>query len=140
MKIAESMENTKSRIFFSSLRGTLLAVFLVVLITLCISGTAISQDKGKDIVDREHYMQLEKEYLTNVKTILEENGYQNSGVTMTKVMEEDGNREYTITIHNSKINMLSEMEQEALLSKFREIGFPISSCFFCHEFLKCEAS
>ena len=51
---------------------------------------------------------------TYMKQYLNENGYRNSGVTLTYALEEDGSPDYTFTIHHKKINSMSETERGAL--------------------------
>ena len=50
-------------------------------------------------------------------SISNENGYRNSGVTLTYALEEDGSPDYTFTIHHKKINSMSETERGALSAK-----------------------
>ena len=61
----------------------------VVSITIAffISGTVVSQADGKVTVDEEHFPLLEEEYVEEIKGLLDELGYENSGVNLTMVAD-----------------------------------------------------
>ena len=59
--------------------------------------------------DKAEY-QIQEICLKNeIRSCLEEMGYFNSGITMTKVMEADGSREYSVLIHHSDLDMENEV-------------------------------
>ncbi len=115
--------------------------FLAVLILLmCITGvfikgTVVSQAKSKIQEENKIYHEMEKTYIKEVKAVLEEAGFENSGVNLTKVIDENGGRAYTLLIHNSRINKLESEEKEALLLKLEGICFGDETCVIYHEFL-----
>lgn len=114
----------------------IVTILLVLVIAGSISGTVLSQAKGKPSVDNKHYQQLEREYLASVKGILTDEGFRNSGVTITKIIEEDGSRQYQVLIHHGKLDRLSEQEKETLTLQLAQIDFPVEDCSFFHEFLE----
>lgn len=90
--------NMKKKVF-----NLLLVVIAVIVIAFCIKGTAYSMEKNDGSTDMErYYISLEKEYVSEVKAILDSEGYTNAGVMMTKMVSVDGNRDYTLTIHHKK--------------------------------------
>ncbi len=111
---------------------------LVVVSALCISGTVISQEKGKSRVEEQYYHQVEQEYVKAMRTFLAEAGYKNSGVTMTYVLLENGSREYTITIHHKKISALDELQKQQLKQECKKVDYPVEDCIFYHEFLEAD--
>ncbi len=113
-------------------------VILVLTIALCISATAISQAKNDHRAETEYYRDMEQEYVRELRSFLGENGYHNSGVTMTEVVETDGSRNYTVTIHHQKIKNLSMQEKEALLASCRELEFVGGICSISHKFLETD--
>lgn len=112
-----------------------ITAILVLISGLCISGTVISQEKGRSKVEEKYYRQIEQEYVKEMRAFLAESGYKNSGVTMTYVLTEDGNRRYTVTIHHKKISALDEMCKQQLKEACKKVDFPVENCVFYHEFL-----
>ncbi|MDE7404890.1 MAG: hypothetical protein K2M81_07280, partial [Lachnospiraceae bacterium] len=78
------------------------------------------------------------EYVKKIRKLLTERGYCNSGVTMNRVVQEDGSRQYTVTIHHRRIMQLNEEQQKELLDECRMIDFPVEDCIFCYEFLETD--
>ena len=59
--------------------------------------------------DKAEY-QIQEICLKNeIRSCLEEMGYYNSGITMTKVMEADGSREYSVLLHHSDLDTKDEV-------------------------------
>ena len=54
--------------------------------------------------DKTEYQLQEIELKHKIRNCLEEQGYYNSGITITKVMEADGSREYTVLLHHSDLD------------------------------------
>jgi len=96
-------------------RGTFLfaaaTILLIAISAFCITGTVISQS-NKNGEEMEYYYRMqEKEMLEQTKEQLAQLGYANSGVTLTRVVDVDGSREYTFTIHHRKIDKMTETER-----------------------------
>ena len=124
------MRNLKSHLL--SIIGSLI---LVLIIAFCISGTVASQNgHSREAVER-YYDELERDYLTELKSMLAREGYKNSGVTMTRVIDEEGTRSYTVTIHHGLIDKLSVKEKELLSKACGEVLFADAECSFSHNFL-----
>lgn len=121
-----------------NLFGGIFTLLLLLLCIFCISGTVISQEKGKSKVEEKYYHQMEQAYVKEIRAFLNERGYKNSGVSMTYILEEDGSRDYTVTIHHKRIEKLGEEGREKLLEECRQIEFPAEDCGFCHKFLETD--
>ena len=115
-----------------------ITVILILMTALCVSGTVFCQGRGANPVEEESYRMMEQEYVAKVRDLLEEKGYCNSGVTMNRVIEEDGSRVYTVTIHHRRIKKLDPARQEELIHECEKIDFPVEDCSFCHEFLETD--
>lgn len=113
---------------------TIITVALVLIIAFCISETVIGQDKGDAKAKEQYYQTAEREYVQEIRRLLKEEGFSNSGVTMNRVIEADGTREYTVTIHHRRIEGLSDEQKKGLLSECQELGFPVENCSIFHEF------
>lgn len=104
---------------------TISALVLVGITAFCISGTVHSREKMEYREREKYYRELEAEYVKEIRFFLNEEGYSNSGVTMTKVIDEEENRSYTVAIHHRGIGNLQQEEQEQLqkeLSQIKEEG------------------
>lgn len=114
----------------------LVSLLLLFVIIFCISGTVVSQSKNGSKVEAKYYRELEQTYVAEVRSFFEERGYEHCGITMTRVIEEDGGRDYTVVVHHKKLERLSEGEKEKILEECGEIEFPVRECSFSHIFLE----
>lgn len=85
-------------------------VVFILIIVLCIGATVKSE--SRDEAQRMENRAREQQLMSNMRQYLEENGYRNSGVTLTYAVDEEGSCDYTFTIHHKKINAMSETERE----------------------------
>jgi len=113
----------------------LVTVFFILSLWFFISEKVMSQNSGTVTVDEEAFLELEGNYLSQVKAYLEDEGFQNSGVALTRVVEADGSRRYEITLHHKKLNKLSREEKEELKESIEELAFGVSGCEFQIKFL-----
>lgn len=114
----------------------IISILLIFVIAFCISGTVICQSSHAGRIGEKYYREMEAAYVNDIRSLLTAKGYENSGITMTYVIDVDGMRTYTVTIHHGKIDRLSEEEKQELLAECREVAFPDKECGFCHNFLK----
>lgn len=98
---------------------TFIFVFVIVsMVTITVNAT---EDKRLQH-NNEYYEELEEQYIEALRSSLEENGYRNAGITMTKVFYENGEREYTVRLHHRRMEKLSKAEQDALLENISQIA------------------
>ncbi len=110
-------------------------ICLVAVIAFCITGTVVSQSNVNVQELENYYREQERQLLAETKGYLTELGYRNSGVTLTRVVDEDGAREYTFTIHHGKIDRMEEAERKELAGELSKIAVMEGDCKFYHEFL-----
>ncbi|MBR3825778.1 MAG: hypothetical protein IKJ39_11355 [Lachnospiraceae bacterium] len=113
----------------------LFTVFMILSLWFFISEKVMSQNNGTVTVDEAAFLELESNYLSQVKVYLEEEGFRNSGVALSRVIETDGSRSYEITLHHKKLNELSLEEQKKLKADIEELAFGVSGCEFQVTFL-----
>ena len=89
-------------------------VLLVLITVFCTTGTVMGMEKENVKVDAKFYRQMEQDYVSQVREYLNDEGYNNSGVALTKVYYEDGDREYTLNVHHKRIEKLTSAEREQL--------------------------
>lgn len=120
-------------------KGTFLFIvttaFLVAISAFCITTTVLSQSNIGEQELENYYREQEKELLCQTKQQLKDLGYTNCGVTLTRVVDEEGNREYTFTIHHGKIDKMSMEERDALAAELACDITLTEKCSFYHEFL-----
>ena len=108
-------------------------VVLILIIVLCVGGTARSE--SRDEAQRVENRVQEQQLLTDVRQYLKDNGYANSGVTLTYVTDADGDPEYTFTIHHKRINDMSEEEREAFSAQLMQACNASGSYSISYEYL-----
>ncbi len=108
----------------------LFSVMLVLGLALFISETVMSQTEGNISVDEKHIQVLEQEYVSEIREYLDAAGYRNSGVTLTKVVDTDGSRSYSVALHHKGLHKLELAEQEALFQEVKDLAFQVAGCNF----------
>ena len=110
-------------------------VLLVLATALLFGATAKS---GTDIrigETEEYYLAKERELTVKIAELLRQKGFENSGIMVTRVVEEDGSRRYTVTVHHGRIDDMSDKEREELLECLADLSFTDDACSFTHRFL-----
>lgn len=112
----------------------LVAAALVVITVLMVYSTRqhIQQRKG-DAIQREeteeNYREMEEQYRLQVQEVMTQAGYPNSGVTMTYVTGENGDRQYTVQIHHRRLEKMKAEEQEQLKRQVLDVTGQMGACF-----------
>ena len=110
------------------------AAALVVVTILMVHSTRqhIDQRKGDAIQQEEteeNYREMEEQYLSQVQAVMARAGYPNSGVTMTYVTGENGDRQYTVQIHHRRLENMKTEEQEQLKQQVQDATGQMGACF-----------
>lgn len=112
------------------------AVMGLSMIIIFMTTMTVRSQSNIEVAEMErYYRDLETEMVREVRGLLNDKGYDNSGVSLTRVVEEDGSREYTLTVHHRKITQLSDEDKEALKLQLQECNFKAENCSFNQEFL-----
>lgn len=111
----------------------MITVLLILVIAFCVKGTVFSKENHERARENHYFAALEEEYLKQAKGLLEEQGYHNCGVTMTRVTLENGSREYTVLLHHRKLQKLSEVERERLVDTLSDMEFDHEICSFAYD-------
>lgn len=112
-----------------------LTLCLVLVSAFCITGTVMSRSNPGEQEWENYYRVQERELVQETREYLGQNGFSNSGVTLTRVIDEKGKREYTITVHHGKIDNMDEDSRESLKKELSTLVFEADNCTFYHEFL-----
>lgn len=128
------MKNTKEAKWRNC--GFILATIVLLLITtLSIAGTVYSKEADRYRVDDGCIKEQEQEYLQQVKAVLQNYNCNNSGITMTKIIDENGDREYYVKLHHKKINAMDLAEKAELRRDLENVGFSKEKFTIFYEFL-----
>ena len=98
-----------------------LAVAVVTFITTSI--TVTSCKKGAATYNAAYYHQLEQAYVKEARKVMNEQGYFDAGITMTRRMNEAGDRIYTVKVHHNRLNNASFEKTNALMELLSNIPF-----------------
>ncbi|MBR1691944.1 MAG: hypothetical protein IJ711_04130 [Lachnospiraceae bacterium] len=110
----------------------MMTILLSAVIVISCRQTVQAQRESRVLADAQSVHIMEEEYETKVKEVLHANNLTNAGVMMTKVIYADGRREYTVKIHDRRLETLSADDRTKLLVQLSEIGFPLSECQISH--------
>ncbi len=113
-----------------------ITVILSGIIIFCTTQTVLAQGKSNQMMDAKYYRRIEQDYVKRVRVYLNEEGYENSGVTLTKVIESDGERTYTLKIHHKRMDYLDVWEKEVLKAELFERADGLLTENFSQEFLE----
>ena len=112
-----------------------MTMLLIIIILFCSTQTVLSQSRGISKEQRQYYADMEKEYLSNIESLLYKKGYLHSGINIRWVSDVEGLRDYTVMIHHSRIDSLDIHEKEALLNELKTVEFKDSGAIFSYEFI-----
>lgn len=109
-------------------------VITVLALTFLCSMNGIAAEKSTKACreTESYYYELEQEYLKAMREYLNQEGYMNSGVMLTRTVYEDGSRAYLIRVHNSKFGGMTAEEKEMLIVELSEKAFVEENCSFEH--------
>ncbi len=107
-----------------------LTMLLVMALALGMRSTVSSQSEADVSVDEASYIALEGEYVKLLRSLLTEEGYENCGINLTRVVDGDGARAYSIVLHHKYLDKLTEEEQQALWEELTGAAFHFSNCSF----------
>lgn len=117
-------------------RGFVAATVLLVLIAVfSFAGTAVCRAESCREDLENHYMTLERQLVQDTRDYLELRGFSHSGVMLNRVVDADGSREYTVTIHHRAIDRMPEQERMELAAALGELAFELEDGSFEYEFL-----
>lgn len=98
-----------------------LAVAVVTFITTSITVTSCKKGAASD--NAAYYHQLEQAYVKEARKVMNEQGYFDAGITMTRRMNEAGDRIYTVKVHHNRLNNASFEKTNELMELLSNIPF-----------------
>ena len=107
------------------------ATFILILISAFFMTKTVRGQVDHELAACEKYYQvLEQEYVSEIRAYLNEQGFENSGVTLTRIIDEQGIREYQITLHHRYLEKLSTEDRDAIFTAIKNMAFENTGCIF----------
>ncbi len=119
-------------------RFYMLTLGVIILLFSIATITVNGQGEHDIAMEREYYEELEEDYVVRLREMLGNKGYSNAGITMTKIYQADGSREYTVQIHHKRIDRLEGGERIILMNELAAVCFGDEQCRVLHKFLNYE--
>ena len=98
------------------------AAFVAIMLLWSICGIKANAAEKADN-DRAEYQMQENDFVKEIKKCMEERGYYNSGINLTKVMDTDGSREYKVMVHHGDIDLEDDAEVTNLYEMQENVNF-----------------
>lgn len=105
-------------------------IILILVAAFFATGTVMSRTDLSTEEKEYYYLEQEEQLLKNTRELLNDRGFSNSGVMVERVVEENGNRRYTVFIHHKDIDQLPDEEKEELLGSLQKLSFQEEQCSF----------
>ena len=110
------------------LQVVFLSVWIIVA-ALCITVTVFAREQRNAREMEAYYRSLENDLVNWVRDTLTERGFETSGVMLTRVVDADESRSYTLSIHHNRILKLDEVEEDKLAGELEDLFFKEDHCF-----------
>lgn len=117
-----------------SLKFWMATVILVLASVFFFAGTVTGGTNFDEAGMEAYYQEKEGQMVKQVREYLSEQGFSNSGIMLTRVVDGDS-REYTLSVHHGKITRMKKEEQEVLSAELTAFGFREDGCSFFVKFL-----
>ncbi len=108
-------------------------LLLILLIGFCVRGTVFSREDHEREQRNRYYAELEEGYLEEARELLKEAGLPDCGVNMRWVSYGDGSREYTVSLHHSRLERMSAEDKARLRQSLSCADFHGEACRFSYE-------
>ena len=105
-------------------------IVLIIISAFFITKTVRGEVDHEMIACEKYYQVLEQEYASEIRAYLNEQGFENSGVTLTRIIDEQGIRKYQITLHHKYLEKLSPEERAAIFETIKNMAFGNTGCIF----------
>lgn len=114
---------------------------LLFFIVFCVAGTVQAREDIQRTEKECWYREREAVLLADTREYLSDAGFCNSGVTLNRVVDEEGVRSYTFTIHHRRIDCMDEAGRQRLCGELKTLTDSFvktaqkDRCTFAYRFL-----
>lgn len=120
---------------FKNIIFTVATIMLIGVSAFCFTKTVQGQTDSDRMAVEGYYREMEREYVSEIRDFLNEQGFVNSGVTLTRIVDEQGSREYLVTIHHKYLDKMTEEDRTILFGEIADMAFRGEECSFKVELL-----
>lgn len=92
----------------------LITFFIIILICFCTENKADGADKYAKNLTGLEYREAESEYISQVRAVLDENGFCNAGINLDKVTTNQGDLAYTLSIHHRRFAKIDDSKKNEI--------------------------
>ena len=117
----------------SNRKFILYSFVLGMIIIFCVRETTLHMENEQLTEEKHYYSMLEQEYTQSTRAVLEQEGFGNCGVSMTKVTNIDGSKEYMVRIYHRRLERMSEMDKSILKDRLAHSEFRHDVCTFQYD-------
>lgn len=106
------MNNTSCRNTVKISMSAALLLTVIMICCTCMTSECEAADRTCN-AENEYFDGFEKTYISRIRSYLSDNGYYNSGVTMTSVSDSAG-RHYLVEVHNDRFEIIDRSKKTEL--------------------------
>lgn len=99
----------------------LLTIVLIFTISFCITETVKGQNSRKLSLHSQYEKEIEQQYVEDIKAALTDMGYEYAGVSLSKIVSQDNEKTYTLSIHHKRIDRMNEKDRKELIEELEQI-------------------
>lgn len=106
-----------------SVKKMVLLFVATFVIGFIILGINVAGEESTVKSNRAYYHELEARFRNVLEAKLERHGYHNTGINISSVINADGRRTYTVSLHNDRFDYMSESDRDYFLNDLASVAF-----------------
>ena len=111
--------------------GILVTSLVICIIIAAVPAVCRAGESRNEKLEDEAFREMADEYKSSLRNYLEEEGYENAGITLTYVSLKEGGRTYTALIHHRRLASLSDTEKDDFSESLEKLGCDLTGCEVC---------
>ena len=111
--------------------GILITSLVICIIIAAVPAVCRAGEVRNEQMEGEAFREMADEYKSSLRNYLEEEGYENAGITLTYVSLKEGGRTYTALIHHRRLASLSDTEKDGFSKGLEKLGCDMTGCEVC---------
>ncbi len=111
--------------------GILITSLVICIIIAAVPAVCRAGESRNEKLEDEAFREMADEYKSSLRNYLEEEGYENAGITLTYVSLKEGGRTYTALIHHRRLASLSDTEKDTFSESLEMLGNDLTGCEVC---------
>ena len=104
-----------------------IAIVMTFILTVLLLNMKVEGNDNVSEARAAYYHEMEERYTEVLESVLYDNGLYDAGINISSVIDVDGSREYTVSIHHRLIGFMSDEEMGHLMSDLNGLPFADAS-------------